>query len=261
MESKPKKILWTIILLLSLIVLIISACIISLHYFSGKDYNGKTLNQNKQETTSEKPESDVNVDFVDNPIDFDSLKEINTDIYAWIRIPGTDVDYPVVQAGEDHDDFFYLSHNIEKNYEFAGSIYSEKQNQKDFSDAVTVLYGHNMKNGTMFATLHNFSDASFFKKHKFMYIYLPGRKLTYKVYAAYEYDDRHILNSFDFSDSEVVKSYFESTLQPTVMNCNIRKGVSLSESDKILTLSTCTDNNNSARYLVQGVLYKNEQTK
>lgn len=261
MNSKSKKLLWTIILIIALIIIIVSACVITLNYFSGKDYNGDALIQNKQETTSNEPESGGDVVLVDNPIDFESLQEINTDIYAWIQVPGTDVDYPVVQAGKGNDDFFYLSHNIEKKYEFAGSIYSEKQNAKDFSDPVTVLYGHNMKNGTMFATLHDFSDASFFKKHKYMYVYLPGRKLTYEIYAAYEYDDRHILNSFDFNNPEVVKSYFDSTLQPAVMNCNIREGVSLSESDKVLTLSTCTDNNKSARYLVQGVLYKDEQTK
>lgn len=259
MNNKLKKLLWAIILILSMIVVIVSAGILSFNYFFG-GYDKKALTQ-YIDTTSAEEETASSSESADNPIDFDSLKELNTDIYAWIRVPGTKVDYPVVQAGKDHDDFFYLSHNIEKNYEFAGSIYSEKQNAKDFSDPVTVLYGHNMKNKTMFATLHKFSDSSFFLKHQYIYIYLPGRKLTYKIYAAYEYDDRHILNSFDFSDAEVVKTYFDSTLHPLTMNCNIRDNISLSEADKILTLSTCTDDNDDARFLVQGVLYKNEQTK
>ena len=89
---------------------------------------------------------------------------------------------------------------------------------------------------------------------------MPERKLTYKIYAAYEYDDRHILNSFDFSDKTVVKAYFDSTLNPTAMTRNLREDVTLTENDTILTLSTCT-NNDATRYLVQGVLFKDERTK
>lgn len=260
MNNKHKNLLWTIILVIALIVIVASVCVISLNYFSG-EHNEKFLKQHSGTTTSHESELTDSLPLADNPIDFSSLEEINTDIYAWINIPGTDVDYPIVQAGKGYDDFFYLSHNIEKNYEFAGSIYSEKQNARDFSDPVTVLYGHNMKNGTMFASLHKFSDASFFNKHEYMYVYLRGRKLTYKIYAAYEYDDRHILNSFDFDNPEIVQSYFDSTLQPATMNCNVRNGISLSETDRILTLSTCTDDNKNARFLVQGVLYKDEPTK
>ena len=66
-----------------------------------------------------------------------------------------------------------VKHNIYGNYEFSGSIFSQRQNSKDFSDPVTVLYGHNMKNGTMFNTLHKFENKDFFKKHSKVYIYTP----------------------------------------------------------------------------------------
>lgn len=200
------------------------------------------------------------VDLPDNPIDFASLKEINSDIYGWITIADTQIDYPILQAGKGRDDFFYLNHDFERNYLFAGSIYSEKQNELDFSDPVTVLYGHNMLNDSMFGELDKFRDATFFEEHEFFNVYIEGHILTYRIYAAYVYDNRHILNSFDFRDSEVVKSYFEYTLNPTSMTRNIRSDIELTENDKIITLSTCTGNTNT-RYLVQGVLYKDEQTK
>ena len=147
----------------------------------------------------------------------------------------------------------------QKESEFAGAIYSEMQNATDYSDPVTVLYGHNMNNGSMFKTLHSFEKPDFFKKNKYIYIYMPSQKLTFKIYAAYVYDNRHILNSFDFSNKSVLEKYQKYTLNPDSMNKNTRK-VTLNKDSKILTLSTCTNGAENTRYLVQGVLIKREQT-
>ena len=195
---------------------------------------------------------------VDNPIDFDSLKNVNTDIYAWIRIPDTNVDYPIVQS-TDTDDGFYLNHDVERKSKFAGSIYSEKQNSKDFSDPNTVLYGHNMLNGSMFRTLHKFRDKAFFDSHKYIYVYTPGHILTYEVCAAYKYDNRHILNSFNFSDPNVFADYIEYVKNPKSM-VKFTRDAGLNENSKLLTLSTCIGDKNY-RFLVQGVLINDEPTK
>lgn len=88
---------------------------------------------------------------------------------------------------------------------------------------------------------------------------MPNRKLTFKIYAAYEYDDRHIINSFDFKDKKILKEYQKYTLNPDSMIKNTRK-VSLNANSKIITLSTCTNGAENTRYLVQGVLIKDEQT-
>lgn len=91
---------------------------------------------------------------------------------AWIYIPNTNVDYPIVQSSVYESDTLYLDHNIDKKPDIAGAIFSERANRKDFSDPVTVIYGHNMKNGSMFKTLHSFEDAKFFKKiNLFTYIW------------------------------------------------------------------------------------------
>ena len=91
-------------------------------------------------------------------IDFAELSSINPDIYAWIRIPDTQIDYPVLQREED--DTYYLRHNSSGRYAFAGSIYTEEANSRDFKDPMTVLYGHNMRDGSMFQNLHFFEDEA-----------------------------------------------------------------------------------------------------
>lgn len=197
---------------------------------------------------------------VDNPINFEELTKLNPDLYAWIRIPGTSIDNPVAQSS-NNDQNYYLHHNYLGNYEFAGTIYSQRHNTKYFIDRVTVLYGHNMLNGTMFADLHKFSREDFFEENDTIYIYIDGHILTYQIFAAYEYDDRHILNSFSFHEDEVYEQYLKDCLNPRSTNSIVREGVELSIEDKIITLSTCTNYNSSKRYLVQGVLINDEKTR
>ncbi|MBR3972145.1 MAG: class B sortase [Ruminococcus sp.] len=201
-----------------------------------------------------------NVILPQNPINFDELQKLNPDLYAWIRIPGTAIDNPVAQSSND-DDNYYLHHNYLGNYEFAGTIYSQRHNTKYFIDRVTVLYGHNMLNGTMFADLHKFSNEDFFEDNQTIYVYTDGHIFTYKIFAAYEYDDRHILNAFAFHEDEVYQQYLDDCLNPRYSNANVRDGVTLTTEDKIITLSTCTNYNSNRRYLVQGVLINDEKTQ
>lgn len=214
------------------------------------------VSDSKSSKTSSKKVKSSDKDKINGSINFTELWKVNTDIYAWIKIPNTNVDYPVLQT--DGDDGFYLNHNYKKQYEFAGSIYTEKLNSKDFSDPNTVLYGHDMLNGTMFRTLHNFHDPGFFSANPYIYIYLPDRTLTYEIFSAYVYDDRHLLYSFDFNDKEVFADYLEYATDPTdSIMCN-RRDIEVTADDKIITLSTCIGNMESSRYLVQGVLISDE---
>ncbi len=195
-----------------------------------------------------------------NPINFKELQGINKDLYAWLKIPNTVIDYPVAQSSND-DDNYYLHRDYMGNYDFAGTIYSQRHNTKYFVERVTVLYGHNMLDGSMFAGLHQFSDPEFFKENDTMYIYIPGHILTYKIFAAYDYDDRHIMNSFEFYKDDVYEQYIEDCLNPHSANAMVREGVKLDLNSKILTLSTCHDYNSSLRFLVQGVLVDDQRTQ
>lgn len=194
-----------------------------------------------------------------NPIDFESLKKGNDDIYAWIKIENTNVDYPIVQSYEE-DDYFYLNHNIEKKYDINGAIYTEKHNKTDFSDPNTLIYGHDMLDGSMFRTLHKFRDEKFFNENEFIYIYTEGHILKYRIFAAYKWDNRHILNSYDFSNEKVFENYLNEIKNPKSLMVN-KRDVELTTSDKILTLSTCIGNEKNYRYLVQGVLIDDTRTQ
>lgn len=261
MENKKNKKPLIALLVVFLVVILAGLCYLIFVLYN--NYTSQNTNNNIQETYASNIEKETTVsrdeDNPDNPVDFLSLQSINQDIYAWIYIPNTNVDYPVFQSNTT--DYLYIDHDINKEYKFAGSIYSEAANAKDFSDRNTVLYGHNMADKTMFATLHKFEDESFFNENKYIYIYQPQRKLTYEVVSAYNYDDRHLLNSFNFSDDEIYKSYLETVQNPRSTVKNVRDNVELNLSSKLITLSTCLDSDDSGRYIVQGVLIDDQRTK
>lgn len=187
------------------------------------------------------------------PIDFESLQKINPEIYAWIRIPDTNVDYPILQR-DDEDQSFYLNHDIYGEVQKAGSIYTEYYNRKDFLDPNTIIYGHNMKNGSMFHNLRYFADADYFDEHEDMYIYLPDKILCYKIFTSYEFDDRHLLGSYNFYDREVFEDYIEEITNPRSMYVMLREDCEVTTYDRIVTLSTCVGNKPTKRRLVQAVL-------
>lgn len=190
------------------------------------------------------------------PIDFQTLKEKNPDVYAWIRIPGTDIDYPVLQRVGDNS--YYLNHTLEGKEKPEGAIFTEDYNSQDFTDANTVIYGHNMKNGSMFRQLHEYQDRKFMKEHPEVLIYQPDRILHYHIFAAYVYDNRHLLQSFDFEDREVYKNYLQSIQEKKDMGSSIDSSIELTGEDPIITLSTC-NGNDEQRYLVQAVLLSIDQ--
>lgn len=187
------------------------------------------------------------------PINFEALWQINPEIYAWIRIPDTNVDYPILQHA-DEDQSFYLTHDMEGESQKAGSIYTEYYNRKDFLDPNTVIYGHNMKNGSMFHDLRYFADADYFASHEDMYIYLPDKILYYKIFTCYEFDDRHLLGSYDFYDRKEYEDYIEEITNPRSMSVMLREDCEVTSYDRIVTLSTCIANKPAKRRLVQAVL-------
>lgn len=261
MSRKRNKIIITII------VLLVLSIVGSLAYILMKTINDNEAEENYNTIASsyaseishvpDTTAPSIDVKKVDNPIDFESLRKENSDIYSWIYIPNTSVNYPVLQSHVD--DNFYLDHDANQNYSYSGSIYSQICNSRDYSDRVTVLYGHNMANGSMFATLHRFYDSQFFSQNKYIYVYTPDRKLTYEIVSAFEYDDRHIMNSFDFSDDKVFSDYLDMIQNPHSVSVN-KRDTKLTTDDKIIVLSTCL-NSGDGRYLVQGVLKKDEPTK
>lgn len=253
-EDKKKKNAKLIIIFLIVFVLIFCGV-----YFGIQIYNNH-INETPTDTTVPTTVSEVQQK-VENPIDFASLQAANSEIYAYIKIEDTNVDYPIVQSATD--DEFYLRHTAEdKSWSASGAVYTESVNTKTFNDRVTVIYGHNGYGDTFFTTLHRFEKEDFFNNHPYFYIYTPEKKLTYQVISAFKYDDRHIMNSFNFADTVQFLEFEQYLSNPSSALKNVRTQLDneLDEDSKIVVLSTCITNQKSSRYLVCGVLVKDEQT-
>ena len=268
--DKKKKTVWIIVLIVCALIIVVGATLLIRSQLASEtvrreDVTPATADEAtvpSEETTAQAPTEKPLIersfgyklaDPGDLNVDFAELKSINTDIYAWIYIPNTNVDYPVLRGAADKDDFFYLDHNMYRQYQFAGSVYSELKNNPDMHDPVTVLYGHNMRDGSMFAALHQFSKADFFDDNTTAFVLTEDKIFTYLIYAAYTFDNRHILNSYDFNNAESFQDYLDSTLKPRSFDYNVRENVELTTENRILTLSTCTESSGT-RFLVQGVL-------
>lgn len=189
---------------------------------------------------------------VDHGIDFEELRAINEDIYAWICVPGTNIEYPVLQ--HEYDDTFYLNNNLDMSYGYPGCIYTQKINSKDFTDYHTILYGHNMKDGTMFTQLHQFINGEFFSDNTTVYIYTPEKTLEYHIFAAYIFDDRHLLHQYDYSSESGYEAYLSTIYDRRNMSDNIDLTIEVTAEDRILTMSTCITEDDYVRLLVQAVL-------
>ena len=180
-------------------------------------------------------------------IDFDSLRSINEDVIGWIYMEALpEISYPVVQ-GEDNN--FYLHQTYEKNYNFAGTLFIDYENSSDFNDCNTLVYGHNMKNGSMFGHLKKFAeDQNVYNKSKYFWILTPDKNYRYEIISAYTTgvdSDTYTLFKGPGEEFqrylETIKGYSEISTDPGELTIK----------DKIVTLSTCTGNE-STRFVVQG---------
>ena len=184
-----------------------------------------------------------------NTVDFAALWEQNEDVYAWITVPGTLVDYPVLQ--HPSDDEYYLHHTIDHVEGLPGSIYSETVNAKDFTDMNTILYGHNMKNDTMFGSLHDYENANFFSEHPYVYIHLPERTLLYQIFSAVKFRSVYLPYYLNYEEEGDYTAYVEELKEsPGYMN----ETAEPSFGNRLLTLHTCIGHDENHRYLVVAVL-------
>ncbi len=248
------------ILIALLLVFAISLSAILWTYLGGDNFDSSEYKNSNADLISQVPETEVESEpivLVDNPINFEELRKTNGDVCAWITVPNTKIDYPILQSSKQ-DDNYYINHSWDDKYTVNGAIYIQRLNGNTFADRNTVIYGHNLRNGTMFRHLHNFRDKTFFDENEYFYVYVPGHILTYRIFAAYRYDNRHILNSFDFADDDAYAKYLEMAQNPNSMIKNTRE-VELSVDDRIVTLSTCISDKRY-RYLVQGVLISDQRT-
>ncbi len=182
-----------------------------------------------------------------NPIDFDALETVNDDLVGWLRIRALDLSYPVVQ-GEDDD--YYLHNSFEKEYLFAGCLFMHYNNQSDFTDRNTIIYGHNMRNGSMFGSLKNFRDEDVYSKSKYFWIYTKDIIYQYRIISARSVENTGQAYQTVFATVKDFQEFLDAAVNESEVD---NSGVSVSTDDHIVTLSTCTGDS-STRFIVQGKL-------
>lgn len=189
---------------------------------------------------------EITVPVVQNPIDFAELEKVNEDTVGWIRISALDISYPVVQ-GEDND--YYLHRTFEKEENIAGCIFLNAENKDDFTDQNTIIYGHNMKNDSMFGKLSDFREEEVFNKSRYFWIFTEDLIYQYRIFSAsvvnqtgLTYQTFFLNNEFD----EFINAAFENSEVDT-------SGVEVTRDDRVVTLSTCTGDD-ATRFVVMGKL-------
>ncbi len=189
---------------------------------------------------------------IDREIDFSKYTEKCPDVYAWIEVPGTDIDYPIAYC-EDAVEPFYYTHDIDGNADGAGMIITDSLNAKDFSDPETLIYGQAPDDGTMFSQLSLFKDEAFFEENDTINIYLHDAQLVYRIYACYTGSSDHILVNNDFNDPIQFMRFFDSIADVRDLSMNIREDAKPVLSDHAIALVThCGDE--SKRLFVHAVL-------
>ncbi len=175
-------------------------------------------------------------------IDLASLQEINSEAIGWIEIPDTQISYPLVQTSDNE---YYLTHTFSGEQNKSGSIFVETLNSADFSDLHTIIYGHNMKNGSMFAALKNYEKLSYFTAHPYVYIDLEDGSHCYQIFSCHEVEVSDTTYTIGYAADEQYEAFLESITASSLYDT----GVDVDISDSVITLSTCTSNGQS-RFVV-----------
>lgn len=183
-------------------------------------------------------------------VDGEALYRENEDYIGWIYIPKTRISYPVVKSKDNSD---YLHVNFQKNYNYPGTIFMDRDCKNGILNHHTILYGHNMGDGSMFAGIHKFKEKDYVEEHPVFWLITPKYKLLYQVIAVNTVDplDRQLygVDGIDYKNNLEFLEAMESLQQNSLVPVEYE----LSEEDYIMTLSTCTGNPN-VRLILSGVL-------
>ena len=233
-----KKILYHIFLLLCIAVFCISAYKLYGYYKSykeAKDTYEKIKKDNVKKTNG------------DRTIDFDKLRAKNPDIVGWVYAKGTGIDYPIVQ-GKDNEEYLHMDYNKKKSS--SGTIFLDHGCDKSFISDNNIIYGHHMKNGTMFAQLLKYKEQDFFEKYPYFSIYTPdGKESKYQIFVAGVVEDTAVNYQFAFQSDEEFLNYIETIIGTSLYTPNVE----IDAASQIVTLSTCTNVADEERFVVQAV--------
>ena len=184
-------------------------------------------------------------------VDFDALRETGPDIIGWLTLPDTAINYPVTQTDDNE---YYLHHLYDGTYNKTGCLFADYENQEDFSDRNTIIYGHNMRDGSMFATLNEYDEQSYYDGHPQMYLVTPDGGYVVEIFTAFVAKPSESGSDtspwrLSFKDDGAYTTWLSEMAGRSV----IETDVTVTSSDKVLTLSTCTPGG-ASRFIVMGKL-------
>lgn len=202
----------------------------------------ETSGESEEEPVKEKPYPDV---------DFDGLKSVNSDVIGWIYVPDTEINYPIVQTS---DNDYYLDHLVDRTQNPAGAIFLDTRNPSDFSDLHSIIYGHHMKNGSMFAALKGYKKQDFFDGHKTGYLITQDAAYSIDFFAGHVANVEENAWQLDFDDAADFDNWIKSLKEISAFKSDIEPQYG----DRIFTLSTCSYEFDDARFVLSGKLTKIE---
>lgn len=188
-------------------------------------------------------------------VDFDELLKINPDTIGWIRFSPEPsiINYPIVQGTDNQE---YLHKTFSANENTLGAIFLNVDNSPDFRDKNSVIYGHRMRDGSMFRHIQDYEDRAFWEANPYFYIYTAdGRELVYQVYSMGQIEDTSESYMTEFVSDEEFQNFLNMTKQTSLYDT----GIEVTTSDKIVTLSTCTSASDNHRFVIRGVRVKQEE--
>ena len=259
MKSLPRKgqgfSRWLVLMMALVMVLTLAAC-------GDKDPVDPDTTDDPPLVDPNDTENRVEPDPIVEPEGMEATFAKYKDVYAWIDIPefktalgtSTDLSYPVAQHPSDRS--FYLNRDLDGNNSKTGTLFTEAVvegktiNGKDLNDPVTVIYGHNMANRTMFGGLQTFLSKMDFSQQHLVYMYQKDRRVTYQIVGGVQYDLSHIIYYHDFSNDEVFNSFFDQLWKETDGTTNLDRANKPVAGDKVLILSVCKNGDDNHRYLV-----------
>ena len=170
-------------------------------------------------------------------VDIDELLKTNKDTKGWLKVNNTNINYPFVQTNNNN---YYLNHTFNKKGNGGGWVFMDYRNNDDFNDPNTIIYGHGRKDKTIFGTLGNVLKKGYIDKeeNQFIFISTPKKNLTYQIFSAYKIPNTADYIQTDFNDEYEIQSFFDMLKSRNTINID----VPVTAEDKVLTLSTCFNN-------------------
>ena len=179
-------------------------------------------------------------------VDFESLTAQYPDVVAWIYCPDTIIDYPIMQAKNNEK---YLRTLPNGTWNIAGTLFMDYRNAKDFSDSNSIIYGHDMKNDSMFGTLPDYSSQKYYEANPHWYLLTPTA--DYKIELIAGYVTHSTSEAYSIPGTQEEK---EKLIQTAFSKSDFTADVEIAENENLITLSTCSYEYNNARYVLVGVL-------